>query len=80
MPGPFDIEIRYSGNALYQSAFDAAAARWELIITADIPDVVSPTYGAIDDLVIDASVVAIDGIGGVLGQAGPNEVRVGSWR
>ena len=79
MPGPFDIEIRYSGNALYQSAFDAAAARWEQIITADIPNVVSTNYGAIDDLLIDASVIAIDGAGGILGQAGPDEFRSGSW-
>ena len=79
MAGLFDIEIRYSGNSLYQSAFDAAAARWEQVITADIGDVVSPTYGFIDDLLIDASVVNIDGVGGILGQAGPDEFRSGSW-
>ena len=31
-----------------------------------------------DDLLIDASVVAIDGAGGILGQAGPDWVRSAS--
>jgi Ca2+-binding RTX toxin-like protein len=66
----FDIVINYSGDPAYQSAFDAAAARWEQIITGEIPDV-----GAVDDLVIDASIVFIDGTGSVLGQAGPDQLR-----
>ena len=74
----FDIVVRYGGDPAYQGAFDAAAARWEQIITADIADVTSSTYGFIDDLLIDASVVAIDGAGQILGQAGPDEFRSGS--
>ena len=50
----FDIVIRYSGDPTYQTLFDAAAARWEQIITADIPDVNSATWGFIDGLLIDA--------------------------
>ena len=74
----FDIVIRYSGDSTYQTLFDAAAARWEQIITADIPDVNSATWGFIDDLLIDASVTTIDGPGGLLAQAGPDELRSGS--
>ena len=71
----FDIVINYSGDPAYQAAFDAAATRWEQIITADIPDFTSPTYGLIDDLLIEASVTFIDGAGLVLGRAGPDELR-----
>ena len=76
--GQFDIIISYSGNATYQSAFNQAAARWMQIITADIPDYSSSQYGLIDDLLINASVAAIDGTGGILGQAGPDVFRSGS--
>ena len=76
--GQFDIVIHYSGDPKYQAAFTSAAARWAQIIVADIPDFNSPTYGLIDDLLIDASIVAIDGAGGILGQAGPDEFRPGS--
>ena len=74
----FDIDIHYSGDPAYQGAFDAAAARWEQIITADIADVANSPFGAIDDLLIDASVVFLDGPGQLLGQAGPDELRSGS--
>jgi Ca2+-binding RTX toxin-like protein len=76
--GRFDIVVRYSGDPRYQAAFTDAAARWSQIITADIPDITSSPYGFIDDLLIDASIVAIDGPGGILGQAGPDYVRNGS--
>ena len=74
----FDITIRYSGDPTFQPAFNTAAQIWQQIITADIPDVNSGTYGFIDDLLIDASVVAIDGPNGILGQAGPDDFRSGS--
>ena len=48
----FDITIHYSGDPTYQPVFDTAARIWQQIITADIPDVTSPTYGFIDDLLI----------------------------
>jgi Ca2+-binding RTX toxin-like protein len=69
----FDIIINYSGDPIYQAAFTQAVIRWTQIIIADIPD-----YQGIDDLVIDASIVAIDGAGGILGQAGPDLLRPGS--
>jgi hypothetical protein len=74
----FDIVIRYTGDSRYQPLFDAAAARWEQIIIADLPDIASSSFGFVDDLLIDASVVAIDGSGGVLGQAGPDWIRSAS--
>ncbi|WP_422000755.1 leishmanolysin-related zinc metalloendopeptidase [Reyranella sp.] len=76
--GTFNITISYSGSSAYQSYFTAAAQRWERVIAADIPDVVSALWGAIDDLLISASVTSIDGVGGILGQAGPDEVRTSS--
>ncbi len=76
--GQFDIVVHYSGDPKYQAAFTQAAARWAQIIIGDIPDYNSPTYGLIDDLLIDASIVSIDGPGGILGRAGPDELRPGS--
>jgi hypothetical protein len=76
--GRFDIVVNYSGDPKYQAAFTDAANRWAQIIIADIPDITSSPYGFIDDLVIDARIVSIDGAGGILGQAGPDYVRSGS--
>ena len=76
--GVFDIVVRYTGDPKYQGAFTSAAARWSQIIVGDILDYNSPTYGLIDDLLIDASIVSIDGPGGILGRAGPDELRPGS--
>jgi hypothetical protein len=72
-----------------QAAFDAAIARWQSVIIGDIPDVDSVNFtpaafcpGAvamvnesIDDVVIFADLVTIDGAGGVLGRAGPCLIR-----
>lgn len=74
----FDIVVHYTGDPSFQSAFDLAAQIWDEVITADVPDVNSAKYGFIDDLLIDASVVAIDGVGNILGQAGPDDFRSGS--
>jgi Ca2+-binding RTX toxin-like protein len=74
----FDITVHYSGDPTYQPVFGKAAQIWGQIITADIPDVNDPTYGFIDDLLIDASVVPIDGVSGILGSAGPDDLRAGS--
>jgi hypothetical protein len=60
-----------------QAIFNQAADRWEEIITGDLPNA---TYNgqAVDDLLIHASSVAIDGAGGILGQAGPDRFRSGT--
>lgn len=76
--GAFDIQFRFTGlSASLQSVFEQAAAKWESVITGDLPNT---TYGGmtVDDLLIDASGVAIDGRGNVLGQAGPDAFRTGS--
>jgi predicted secreted protein len=76
-PG-FNIDVRYSGDPQYQAAFTHAATRWQSIITSDLPDVTNSVYGLIDDLLITASVVSIDGPNGVLGRASPTAIRSGS--
>jgi hypothetical protein len=66
-----------------------AAARWSEIIVGDLPDkaVANPATISdscnnvpdnIDDVYICASITVIDGVGGVLGQAGPEVGRFGS--
>ncbi len=61
------------------AAFNAAAARWEQVITADVADATIPNFngcgnagpvGTIDDLIIDVTIAPIDGPGRVLGSAG----------
>ncbi len=65
----FSIKIEYSGDSRYQAYFDNAAARWAQVIVGDLPDVNDSQFGVIDDLLIQASVVPIDGRGNILGQA-----------
>ncbi len=62
-----------------QAVFEDAANRWEEIIIGDVPDVVVPDFGPVDDIVIDASAPLIDGQGDILGQAGPTVFREGSF-
>lgn len=77
----YDIVLVFSNlpSAAERAAFEAAEARWESLIVGDRPNVtLSPGvcdipagYEAIDDLVIEVRLQAIDGPGGVLGSAGP---------
>jgi hypothetical protein len=73
---PFTIEVRFLGglNQAQQGAFTSAADRWTRIIVGDLPDVLVDGE-VIDDLVILAQGVVIDGPGKILGQAGPTHVR-----
>jgi len=76
--GGFNIEFAFSGlSSAQQAIFEQAALKWESIIVGDLPNA---TYNGVvvDDLLIGASSVAIDGVGGVLGQAGPDRLRSGS--
>lgn len=79
-------------TAEQQAVFELAAARWSQVIVGDLPDVTSdvdanscgtahPAFQdlEVDDLVILAMVTPIDGEGGVLGQAGPCELRGSSF-
>lgn len=78
--GGFDIQLVFSGFTTSQRAiFEQAAAKWESIIVGDLPNA---TYNgvAVDDLQINASSSAIDGVGGVLGQAGYDRTRTTGTR
>lgn len=88
----YDIEIRIIGtmSSAVRTAFSAAEARWEQVIVGDVSDVsltstqVSQCGNApaealtVDDLVVYAEADSIDGVGGILGQAGPCWIRSGS--
>jgi hypothetical protein len=85
----YDVEVRYltSLTASQEEAFDSAAVRWETLVYGDLPDVAvnlsanacGITHPAVDetvdDLLILSRVEAIDGAGGILGQAGPCVLR-----
>ena len=75
----YKIEVRFLGglNAAQKNAFKAAADRWSKVIIGDVPSVMV-SGEVIDDLVIEAQGVPIDGVGGVLGQAGPTNLRPAS--
>ena len=73
----YNIVFSYTdGNTSYSATADSAAAMWELIITADLPDI-----GGVDDLRIDSHLGLIndpdgtDGQGGTLANAGPRDLR-----
>lgn len=61
-----------------RGAFELAAERWGEIIVADVPAVVVDGE-RVDDVRIDAEGALIDGPGAILGQAGPIELRPGSF-
>ena len=90
----FGASISNGDKALFQSA----ANRWQQVITNDLPDSPSavqatdcdpnatgfPNVNSVDDLVIFADVVNIDGPGGTLARAGPcvlrqTGTRVSDW-
>jgi hypothetical protein len=76
---PFTIEVRFLGGltANQQDAFAAAADRWARVIVGDL-DTAVVGDDIIDDLLIEAEGVTIDGTGGILGMAGPTDFRDGS--
>lgn len=89
---PYSITVRFDASVdpSRQIAFTAAAARWAQVIRTGLSSVAltmdagdcgtgAPAFsGVIDDLLIDASIVAIDGPGGILGASGPCYTRNGS--
>ncbi|MBB96616.1 MAG: hypothetical protein CML68_18710 [Rhodobacteraceae bacterium] len=78
----FNVQIDFRGQwdeTLKQSFIDAADLI-SSIITGDIADAQVPGFGIfrsniVDDVRIDATLMDIDGSGGVLGQAGPTAYR-----
>jgi hypothetical protein len=82
----FDVEVRFTDNSLtaaQQAVFSLAASRWSQLIIGDIPDIIVPGFGWVDDVVIDAAAAVIDGAGAggfnIVGQAGPTVLRPGSF-
>lgn len=86
-PSTFNLEVRYPNNqptTAQRAAFDQAAARWKSILLAGaapypVNEPATSCFPAItetvDGLLIFADLKAIDGVNGVLGQAGPCIVR-----
>ena len=76
---PFHVDVRFIGGLTptQQLAFATAAARWSEVIVGDVPPA-TVEGETIDDVLIEAQGVPIDGVGGVLGQAGPRFIRPGS--
>jgi len=72
----YKIEVRFLGGltTTQKNAFKSAANRWTKVIVGDVPSVLVDGE-VIDDLLILAQGVAIDGPGGILGQAGPTHLR-----
>ena len=75
----------------FRDAFESAADRWAEAIVAGVPDQFldlaainlfgfPPFSGVVDDVLIDARDVAIDGPGKVLGRAGGFAIREGNWQ
>ena len=75
----YTIEVRFLGGLTpaQKAAFKAAADRWSKVIVGDLPSVVIGGV-VIDDLLIEAQGVPIDGPGKILGQAGPTNLRPAS--
>ena len=87
----YDIQLRPIGTIgpAEQAAFDAAEALWESVIARGVADVnvnlaadaclagSAPLSGVVDDLIIDFAIRPIDGVGQILGQAGPCTMATG---
>lgn len=75
----FNLEVRFLGGLTLsqQSIFQQAAERWSEIIIGDLPSI-SVDGEIVDDVLIEAQGVFIDGPGMVLGRAGPTSLRPGS--
>ncbi|MFV1987613.1 MAG: leishmanolysin-related zinc metalloendopeptidase [Gemmatimonadota bacterium] len=88
-PAVFDIVIRFNrpgGTSAQRTAFRVGEARWQAVIQGEQEDVAVvrssgfcgstvPIDETVDDLLILADLVPIDGPGGVLGSAGPCLIR-----
>ncbi len=77
----YDVVINFTGTftPAQMAAFQAAESRLEEIIIGDVPDIMVTGLGLVDDVVIDAQIVPIDGPFGILGQAGPRSFRPGTF-
>ena len=73
---PFTIEVRFLGGLTesQKQAFKSAADRWSTMIVGDLPSVMVDGE-VVDDVLILAQGKPIDGVGTILGQAGPIALR-----
>ena len=81
--GSFNIEVVWesSRQTSADNALQAAATKWESVITADIGLVYissSTEFGVVDDLRVRVRIRSIDGPSGTLARAGPWWVRTSS--
>ena len=87
----FDIQFRYLGEIpeSQRRSFERAADRWRKVIVGNLPSISanrssycgitgSSLNEVIDDLIIFVQIVPIDGVGKVLGSAGPCSIRSAS--
>lgn len=79
--GSFDIQLRFNSDVSpeVRAVFEEAAARWKSVIIGDLPSFTTRNGEVIDDLRIDITTDRIDGPGGVLAYAGPDDMRPGSY-
>ena len=77
----FNIDIRFLGGLTpsQEMVFDDASSRWAEIITGNLPRVQLSNGDIIENVRIDAQGTSIDGASGILGQAGPTQLRAGSF-
>lgn len=76
----YNIDLRF-GSGLTDTQieiFKIAAARWQDIITSDLP-FATVAGETIDDILIESSAINIDGMGGILGQATFTHLRNNSF-
>jgi hypothetical protein len=76
----FNITIEFKGSwtADYYNVFKSAADRLTSLIVGELSDVAVRARGGtkiVDDILINAELGRIDGLYGILGQAGPTSVR-----
>jgi hypothetical protein len=76
----FSIRVRFLEGLTeaQQEVFASAAGRWSQVIIGDLPSV-RVNGEVVDDVVIEARGVNIDGRGRILGQAGPTVLRPGTF-
>ncbi len=80
----FNITIQFNGTWTQElhDVFVSAANQLTSIIAGDLPNVTVRNHGTVttvDDITISAELGQIDGLYGVLGQAGPTSLRTGSY-
>ncbi len=73
----FELTLRYMSDVAphYRDAFARAAARLSEVIVGDLPTASLSDGTEVDDCLIHVRVSRIDGVSGVLGQAGPTHLR-----